>query len=230
MKLEKLILVLAESGLETVPKEISHHPAVVSCARRRGKKPTQILLDISLHYHAMKRLPEFQKRGRPDIAHFFLLLALDSPLNRRRLMETVIHTLQDKVIFVDPSTRIPKNYNRFVGLIEQLFEEGRVPPDSETSLLRIEEKSLRDLIEYFNPSRVFLLSERGKGTRLLEFADTIAAEKKPMLLIGGFQRGDFSEETLSLCDEIISLYDESLTSWSTVAIVLTGLSIALRLL
>ncbi|MEM4586704.1 MAG: 16S rRNA methyltransferase, partial [Desulfurococcaceae archaeon] len=121
MNNKKLHIALVESALETVPKEIIDHPAVVKNARRRGKKPWEVLLDVSLHYHAMKNLKDWFKRGRPDIVHVTLLEALESPLNRSGLLEIYIHTYGDYVLFIDPETRIPRNYNRFVGLIEQVF-------------------------------------------------------------------------------------------------------------
>jgi rRNA small subunit pseudouridine methyltransferase Nep1 len=40
---ERVVLVLVEAGLETVPAEISEHPAVRKFASRKGKKPTQVL-------------------------------------------------------------------------------------------------------------------------------------------------------------------------------------------
>jgi rRNA small subunit pseudouridine methyltransferase Nep1 len=39
---ERVVLVLVEAGLETVPAEISEHPAVRKFASRKGKKPTQV--------------------------------------------------------------------------------------------------------------------------------------------------------------------------------------------
>ena len=67
-------LVLADSELELVPKKIIKHPAVV-----KGKSK---ILDVSLHHTAMKILKDWRRRGRPDIVHFFLLLANDSILNK----------------------------------------------------------------------------------------------------------------------------------------------------
>ncbi|MCC6050815.1 MAG: 16S rRNA methyltransferase, partial [Thermofilum sp.] len=55
-------LLLAEAGLELVPKELWSHPAVRASARRRGKKPGEILLDVALHHSAMVGLGERWKR------------------------------------------------------------------------------------------------------------------------------------------------------------------------
>ncbi|TRM76859.1 16S rRNA methyltransferase, partial [Sulfolobus sp. A20-N-F8] len=72
-------IILLESAIELVPREIVDHPSVIKNAKRRGKKPEDTLLDISLHYHAMKSLENKYKRGRPDIVHQALLLILTDP-------------------------------------------------------------------------------------------------------------------------------------------------------
>ncbi|MEM4684334.1 MAG: 16S rRNA methyltransferase, partial [Thermosphaera sp.] len=63
----KLRIVILEAGLELVPKSIANHPSILKNAARRGKKPSEVLLDVSIHYPAMKKLPDKLKRGRPDI-------------------------------------------------------------------------------------------------------------------------------------------------------------------
>ena len=77
-----LNLFFVESSLELVPRKIARHPSVTRNAQREGKNPEGVLLDRSLHHHAMLSLPEAEKRGRPDIIHFCLLEALGSPLNK----------------------------------------------------------------------------------------------------------------------------------------------------
>ncbi|RLE91418.1 MAG: 16S rRNA methyltransferase, partial [Thermoprotei archaeon] len=52
-----LSIIFIDAALELVPKSLWSHPSVRATAARRGKKPGEILLDKSLHYHAMKRLP-----------------------------------------------------------------------------------------------------------------------------------------------------------------------------
>jgi len=78
----------------------------------------------------MRTLTNASKRRRPDIAHFTVLEALGSPLNKEGVLRTYMHTLDDRVITVSPKIRLPRNYDRFVGLIEQLFQKDRIPPVS----------------------------------------------------------------------------------------------------
>lgn len=227
--MEKLYLILAEAGLELVPPELWGHPSVRAAAERRGKKPGQMLLDVSLHGKAMLRLPEREKRGRPDIAHFCALLALGSLLNESRMLALYIHTYDGRIIGVAPHVKLPRNYNRFVGLVEQLLAEGRVPPGAAEPLLWIEPYSLEGLVERTKPSRAFLLSERGSRMSANELARRITYESRPMVIIGCFQAGDFSERVARLTHEAVAISHRTLDAWNVTAKVLSAVEDALGL-
>ena len=108
-----ITLVIAEAALETVPREIATHPAVVSRARKLGAKPSEMLLDRSYHHAAMKKLQESWKRGRPDIVHFALMEALSTPLFASSRLQIFVHTIDDRIITIANNLRIPKSYFRF---------------------------------------------------------------------------------------------------------------------
>ncbi|OYT30950.1 MAG: 16S rRNA methyltransferase [Thermofilum sp. ex4484_79] len=215
-----LHICLVESGLELVPKEISKHPLIRRYAKKKGKKPSKVLLDISFHYHAMKNLKDFNKRGRPDIVHFCLLEALGSPLNKMALLRIYVHTYDGKVVFIDPSTRIPKNYIRFVGLMEQLLDKGKVPPNSSSPLLWIREMPVKDLIGHVKPGTVILLDEKGKKMSVHELAKKFPIGDNPLILIGGFQRGNISQEIREQADYIVSIFKETLETWIVISRIL----------
>ena len=210
-----LYMVLIESSLELVPKEIWGHPAVLKSARRRGKRPGDILLDKSIHYHAMKDLKYSEKRGRPDIVHMSLLNALSSPLNLEGKLRIYIHTIGDYIIFIRPDTRIPRNYMRFIGLLEQLFITGKVPPDSDKPLLLIKDMSLEELLSTIG-KKLTLLSETGE----LVSPDYVVEEiisSNGIIGIGGFPHGDFSKRIYRLADKVYSIYPKSLDTWIVVS-------------
>jgi len=208
-----LTLAIAEASLELVPKRLWRHPAVWRNARRRGKKPKHTLLDISLHYAAMKeRLEGWERRGRPDITHFILLHALGSPLSKRGLLRVYVHTIANAVIDVKPGTRIPKNYMRFVGLMEQLLVMGRVPQEGEP-LLEVVGTGFEDVMKRVKPTYVVLLSERGSKVRPMELARRLAEHERPLAIVGGFPRGDFSPCFYQVANEVASLYPEPLEAW-----------------
>ena len=101
-----LNLVFTEAALELVPREILRHPSVKRNAKRRKKLPEKTLLDRSLHHYAMDRLSNAEKRGRPDILHFCLLLTMGSPLNRMGKLRVSINTLNDYFIDVNPYAKL----------------------------------------------------------------------------------------------------------------------------
>lgn len=114
-----LSLVIAESALELVPLELCKHNSVIASARRFNKKPSEILLDISWHFAAMKGIKNEIKRGRPDLVHFSLLEACSIPLYFENKLNVFVHTIDDKVISVGQNVRLPKSYHRFIGLVEK---------------------------------------------------------------------------------------------------------------
>jgi len=208
-----LIIVLAESALETIPKQIINHPLIQRHAKKKGKKPSEILLDTSYHYAAMKKLKEKWKRGRPDIIHITLLQILGSPANLQGQLRVYVHTRNNKVIYINPETRLPRNYLRFTGLIEQLFKTGRVPPKSEKPLLQIKNKTLKNLMKEIKPTKTIILTSEGKPTTPEKITEEIVKEEKPAIIIGGFPHGEFREETLKLSDEKLAIYPKPLETW-----------------
>lgn len=222
-----LVLTLADSGLELVPKSLWSTDSVKKTASKRGKKPGEMILDISLHYSAMRKLKDWHKRGRPDILHVCLLVALGSLLNKLGLMDTIIHTYEGKVVFLNPSERIPRNYNRFIGLMEQLLILGRVPPQASKPLIWVTSYDLKSALNEKGVDYVFLLSEEGHKNDPVTLAKKIVAFERPAVIIGAFQSGNFSSEVMGVADEIISLGKIKLDAWNVVARVVSSIEDAL---
>jgi rRNA small subunit pseudouridine methyltransferase Nep1 len=209
-----LHLILADAELETVPSKIASQRAIAWQARRRGRRPTEILLDSNLHHSAMRRLPDADRRGRPDIVHICLLAALDAPLNREGLLRLYVHTRHNKLILVDPATRLPRAYNRFIGLLEHLFLVGTAPP--ENPLLRLESSSLAEVVARIKPARVVTFSERGERKLYGEIFKSISKEDEICAIIGAFPHGDFLSNVEELSDELICVDPERLEALTVV--------------
>jgi rRNA small subunit pseudouridine methyltransferase Nep1 len=219
-----LTLVLAEAEVELVPAELSRHPVVIAHARQRGKQPTRILLDSNYHHAAMMNLPEGRRRGRPDITHLFLLTALESIVNKQGLLNVLIHTRDDMVITVNPKTRIMRNYERFLGLMEQLFEKHFVPDDKQPLLSLSENISLKQVIEQQQADFVVALSKDGTSVVLQEYFKKLKKQNKHHLLciIGGFPSGMFHTDIKTIATEVISLYPEMLPAWTVAGEILVN--------
>ncbi|RJS84914.1 16S rRNA methyltransferase [Candidatus Bathyarchaeota archaeon] len=211
--MKTLNLILAESALEIVPSSIRGHPSIIRYSKKTGKSPSRTLLDRSYHHPAMRFIRKAWKRGRPDIVHFCLLEALDSPLNREGLLRVYVHTVGDHLIYIASETRLPRNYLRFVGLMEQLFELGRVPPKGKR-LLELKRGSLDRLIDEINPSYVVAFSRSGKPSTLRNVMSKISSSECPAVIIGAFPAGSFEDSTLKLADDVISIDPETLNAWT----------------
>ena len=220
--MDRVLILLVESALELVPRELWGFSDVRSHSRRRGVDPSRMLLDISYHYRSMRsRLKDWYKRGRPDIVHIALLSITSSPLWGRGLIDVAVETRHGIIVF-RRGVRIPRNYNRFCGLMEQVLYEGRAPPDSSDPLIYLVENA--DALGYLDsvsPDSIFLLDESGEYIDLKDFAGSLTGFRYPALLVGGFQRGSFSDRLLSAGFRRVSIYRGSLDTSSVICRVLT---------
>lgn len=215
-----LHLIIADSELETVPPEIAKHKVILWHARKRGRRPTEIILNSSLHYPAMHKLPDWERRGRPDIVHFCLLTALDSPLNMEGLLRIYVHTRQDKIIAVNPATNLPRMYNRFEGLMEQLFLKRQVPP--EHPLLILKNGSLKSILDEICPKHRIVMTEKGRRKKISEVFKNFETNDDVCVVVGGFPHGDFLTNIKSLDAELISIYEKPLTAPTVVSRIITA--------
>lgn len=215
-------LVLAEAAVELVPRSLRGHPSVVTNAQRQGRDPGRVLLDSSFHHRAMRGLPDAERRGRPDITHFCALLAQGSRLNAARRLRLFIHTRDDIVIAVKPETRLPRVYDRFKGLLEQVLVEGAVPGDER--FLEVQEGGLKDLLASLEPARVVLFTPAGTRIKLAKLFPPKVGVDGTALLLGAFPHGEFSAAVAAMATESVSVADETMEAWSVEAEVLHRLA------
>jgi len=219
-----LTLVLAEAELEMMPAELSHHPMVLAHAQVRKKPAERILLDSNYHHGAMTTLPEGRRRGRPDITHLFLLTALESIVNKQNLLKIFLHTRNNDVISIHPTTRIMRNYDRFCGLIEQLFDKHYVPDEKQPLLVLHNNKSLKQVVDEIKANVVVAFSSTGTPVILHEYFTSLKKQKKKDIacIIGGFPSGEFHADIKNIADECVSLYPEMLPAWTVASEVLVN--------
>lgn len=210
---------MADAELEIVPREIVDHPSVRSSAKKRGRSPYTILLDSSLHHPALKVIADGQRRGRPDIVHVVLLLCLDSIVNREGLLETMIHTRNNDLLRIASQTRIPRNFGRFVGLMEDLFERGAVPTPEEPLITLTRDVTLEEVLKSTSGLKVGL-SESGEPVELGQKFSRL--KQDVTCVIGGFPHGGFLSPIDRLCDEMWSLHSTPLMAWTVASEILVA--------
>lgn len=199
-------LILSESALELVPSELKHHPSVISHARKLRKHPSEILLDNSWHFAAMKEIPNEIKRGRPDLVHFSILEATTIPLYLKNKIKLFVHTIDNKVIYFNQNIHVPKSYHRFEGLIEKLYQEKKITMNDNV-LLEIKEKTFSELLDEINPSKVIGFSTKGMPSSYEKIAAEISNDT--CIVIGGFQKGHFSDSIENKINDLYSVGNNS---------------------
>ncbi|MFW9885323.1 MAG: 16S rRNA methyltransferase [Candidatus Thorarchaeota archaeon] len=217
-----LHVILLESAIELVPTHLTSTKLIQKHASRRGKKPNQLLLDQSYHGQVMTNLENAERRGRPDIAFLSLMTLLETPLCRHGLLSIHLHLQDGRVVEVNPAVRLPRNYDRFVGLFEQLLLMGRVPPESEP-LLRVTDETLTDLLLRLradSPQSITVLCVEGGIQTTIDGLESIFPEDElvPVILgVGAFPHGDFSEDVKSVFQNQIELDPEVMMAWHVCA-------------
>ena len=207
-------LILSESSLELVPSELQDHPSVISHARKLGKHPSEILLDNSWHFAAMKGIKNEMKRGRPDLVHFSILESTTIPLYLQNKIKIYVHTVDDKVIYFGQNVHIPKSYHRFEGVIEKLYDEKKIIANNYV-LLEIKEKTFSELLDEINPSKVIGFSTKGKPSSYEKIAAEIS--ENTCIVIGGFQKGHFVDFIENKITDLYSIGDKSFEGHVVVA-------------
>jgi len=202
-----LTLILAEASLEIVPNEMQNHPSVTSYCKRNKKKSSEVLLDNSWHFAAMKGLTNEIKRGRPDIIHLALLAICSTPLYQQKKIKVFVHTINNQVITLGDQVRLPKSYHRFQGIIEKLFKEKKIEL-SDLKLMELENMTFEELLNKIKPERIIGFSTEGKDSTFEESAKTIIDNS--CLVVGGFQKGHFEKNIKNKFDQIEKLSENSL--------------------
>ena len=199
-------LIISESALELVPYELEDHPSVVSHARKLGKHSSEILLDNSWHFAAMKGIKNEIKRGRPDIVHFSILEATTIPLYLENKLNLFVHTIDNKVIRFGKDVHLPKSYHRFQGVIEKLYREKKIIANNEL-LLEIKEQTFSELLAEMKPSKIVGFSTEGELSSYEKIAAQISDNS--CIVLGGFQKGHFSDSVQNKITDLYSVGNES---------------------
>ena len=176
------------------------------------------VLDINTHKSVLLELcPEKANDFRPDILHRSLLVVIDSLLNKKGLVKSiVVHTHEDVFIEVDPRFRPPRTYRRFLGVLARFFEEGQLLDQS------VEKFPLMQFVDanrvLGGENRMFVglsrLGEEGRIGRLNEFKNFLTTKKEKGVEELVFVVGMTAHRSLekSWLQEKVSMSTESLKS------------------
>lgn len=160
--------------------------------------------------------------------HLTLLEALGSPLNLAGFLRVYVHTYDDHVLFVDPRVRLPRNYNRFLGLMEQLFQTGKIPPKGKP-LLKLGKLSFRKLVVEVRPTLLVALTREGRPKTPREVAEELSTSPRPAVVVGGFPHGHFSKAVLESADWTACIDPQGLEAWVAASRIISAYETAIGL-
>lgn len=211
-------LVLADAELETVPEAIRDHPQVTADARKRDLDPAAMLLDSSRHHAAMQDLPEGDRRGRADIVHLALLVALESRAAKAGRVRPWVHTRDDRLVTVDPETRLPKQLHRFTGLMRQLLSSGRVGPKDRDLMVTEPDRSLAEVVADRGDPVVVMDADGEPATQ----DGIVEAVGDGTVVVGAFPSGGYRSDLPDA--PRLALGGEPLMAWAVAGEVVAGIA------
>jgi len=147
-------------------------------------------------------------------------MPLISPLNKNGHLLIYLHTIANKIFKINPDVKITRNYNRFKGLMAKLLIEYEIKVNN-LDLISQFQGELKDLIKSYKNKQIIIFSSKGRfiSYHLDLFEKDIS--KNYIVIIGGFQKGTFSNEIYSLSKDVISISHYSLDAWNVVNKVIT---------
>ncbi|MHA1860943.1 MAG: hypothetical protein ACTSVM_01425 [Candidatus Ranarchaeia archaeon] len=235
-----LLVVIIEAAIEPIPDIVLDNITKQKPICKKPDKPRP-LLDVSLHHQWMYGLKDREKRGRPDIVHRILLGLTDSPLALAGKLDVLIQTYDGTLIWIKKGTRPPRSYKRFCGLFSSILEGNAVidsarvfeqirsgESNSGARLCKLKER-LQDFLDVWNPSWIGLLASEGTNIGLMHLAKKITNEQRPVLLLGGFQKGRLSEKSHAFADAVYRIYSSSLSASAVICRILCAVEITLGL-
>jgi len=150
---------------------------------------------------------------------------LETPLCKSGYLSVHLHLQDGRIIEVSPNIRLPRNYERFVGLMEQLLAKGRVPLRG-SPLMRVVDITLPALIDGLSAEQDNVLTvlavEDGWPTSISDLLDLVPQSSDvPVIVgIGAFPHGDFSSSVRELFHHHLSFDPEVMMAWHVCAEIL----------
>jgi rRNA small subunit pseudouridine methyltransferase Nep1 len=143
---------------------------------------------------------------------------LETPLCKEGLLSVYLHLQDGRIVEVRSDVRLPRNYDRFVGLMEQLLSSGRVPPTGDT-LLHIINKSLDDLIKDISAEQTILAIEGGQKTTIQGITELFPTDSSVPIVVGvgAFPHGHLPESISSLFKNRLEFDKEVMMAWHVCA-------------
>ena len=161
------------------------------------------LLNADEHKRYLARHAKDVSTYRPDILHQSLLAILDSPLCKMgHISEVFIHTSANVLIRVDPTTKLPRTYGRFAGLMAQLLEKFAIRAEKGPGKLL---RCIKGPVTQHLPgdAHIIALSREGQTKKKAKELMAMLDDGRPLVfVVGAFAHGhlnvNHAEATVSI--------------------------------
>lgn len=214
-------LMLVDAEIEVLPPDAIVGPGPRICCMPGADRQKIRVLDSYLHRDLTMTMPDRQRRGRPDIVHDFLTLALGSKLRATGELDVLVHARNDIVIRFGRKASVGKDYIKFLGTMVELFERGEIGIGEERISIRTGQ-SLIAILESEALDFIIVLSPDGMREELRATLSRLKG-KEVGVIIGGFPEGDYYSPVYEIADLVVSLGDELLTVPDVTAQVLAAI-------
>lgn len=223
---QKIIFLLDQAKLETV----------------KTRKGTFELLNCDDHRDICKKWNKNPSDYRPDICHQELLALFDSPLNKAGHLQVYIKTVNNVLIEIHPSTRIPRTFKRFSGLMVQLLHKMKIKAggnnnsndassSSSTTLLKVIKNPFS---QYLPPgTRVLGMTSEGTLHSARALATTFIPEDSSIgsdpssspvcFIVGAMAAGHVTVEDYPCIEKMISVSSYPLSGAAALARIVMGI-------
>ena len=188
------------------------------------------LLNCDDHRELVKRkLRKDPNSYRPDILHQELLALQDSPLNKAGLLKIYVATQKKVLIDIHPSTRIPRTYKRFAGLMVQLLHKMKIKAGQDhTTLLKV----IKNPFSQYLPAgtRCYGMSCQGTLYSPINLASALLPEdyenkRTPptCFVVGAMSTGHVQLEDHPYMEKMISVSEYPLSGAAALSRIVTGI-------
>lgn len=200
-------IILEEASLELIPRKYWNHESCKQVEYRFGIPAEYQILDDNYHHAIVTKLPDHEKRGRPDIVHLALLDITSTPAFIEGKVKVYVHTRFNQTIRISSGVRLPRTLPRFCGVFSKVISGKQQVKEME--LLRLkDDQSFTELAFEIGASYIICFTSAGKQRDMLETVSSVA--DGAAWVVGGFPRGHFVDEVKSVATELISISKYSL--------------------
>ena len=191
-------ILIHDCAVGLVPESWRKKRKISEYIKKTGRVP---LLNGSTHQYLLAKTPLEKRQDRPDLLHFALLLSL----NYAKLRDLeVLFSIGDTVYRVDSETRLPRDQQRFYGVLESVLAGTQNP------FITREERGLNEILN----ENIWFFS-RAAGAAYREMEDI----PEDLTVVFGGRAHSAPQTSMLPAYTPLNLGDNPLELWTAISLV-----------